>query len=317
MNISKNSLIDQHGRRMRKVRVSLLDACNFKCLYCLPDNPKFVQSKDLLNPQEIFDIVSVLQKHGIEEVRMTGGEPLLRREFREIATGLSKLNLRKLGLTTNGKSLEGELEFLKSIKCHHLNISLDCLNASKFKEITGSNSYDKVIQAIKSASRMGFNVKINVVMMRGVNDDQIFDFIKFAEENNVAVRFLELMKIGVVIERNPNLFISMDEIVQKIETNHNLQFIQSEKDSTSYNYLIDGKAQIGFIASESKPFCGDCSRWRLSSKGKLRACLMSSDGVDLRNIDSEKYLELFQELLPMKPLLRGHEILEPMNQIGG
>jgi cyclic pyranopterin phosphate synthase len=313
----EKKLTDTYQRHIHKLRVQLTDACNFRCFYCMPENIKFKNKSELLSVTDIFNICSVLNKLGIDEIRVTGGEPTIRDEFEEIMTKLSSLPLKKLALTTNGFNLEKKLLFLKTTNCKNINISLDSLQPDKFKRITKSNYFYETYTAILKAKEMGFNVKVNTILFRGINDDEVFDFLTFSAANDIEVRFLELMKIGPAYEMNPLLFIPAAETIKKIKTKEKLTREKVSIDSTSFNYTTPSGAKIGFIASESKPFCGSCSRLRLSATGKLRACLMSEAGLDLRDKDENEYREILYSVMGMKPPGRIHHIEQPMNQIGG
>lgn len=313
----ENKITDKYLRHIHKLRVQLTDACNFRCFYCMPEDIKFQKISNLLKHDEIISICSTLVEFGIDEIRLTGGEPLLRPEFEEIVSGISSLNLKKLGLTTNGFKLESKFEFLKTTNCKNINISLDSLNKEKFNQITKTNYFDNVINSILKSKEMGFNTKVNMVISRGVNDNEVFDFIDFSAKYDIEVRFLELMKIGPAYEMNPNLFIPAVEIIKDIKEKYKLTKIKMSNDSTSFNYTTDSGAKIGFIASESQPFCNTCSRLRLSATGKLRACLMSEDGINLKNISKENYSQIIKDVIDMKPINRIDHIEQSMNQIGG
>ncbi|MFK7827204.1 MAG: GTP 3',8-cyclase MoaA [Oligoflexales bacterium] len=311
-------LIDEYGRQIRKLRVSLLDACNFRCFYCMPLNPQFTHPSKLLSSNEVVDICSQLVERGISQIRLTGGEPTLRKGFRDIVARLSQLAISKLGITSNGLLLAQHLEFLKDHRCYHMNISLDSLVREKFNKITRSESFDAVLKTIFEAKEMGFNLKINTVLMKGHNDDEIWDFVNFSASNDIEVRFLEAMNIGQIVSKKGSLFISAQSAIEKIEEKFELSpVVGTEQDSTSFNYSTKAGANIGFIASESKPFCGSCSRWRLSAKGMLRACLMSEKGVDLKDLLPAELEQKLNNLLKMKPINRIKEISQDMNQIGG
>lgn len=315
---NNNKLIDPHQRHIHKLRVQLTDACNFRCFYCMPENIKFKAKKDLLTPEEIYNICKILNKSfGVDEIRLTGGEPTIRPEFNEIVNLLSNLEVKKLGLTTNGYILNDKLDFLKSTNCKNINISLDSLNKDKFNKITKGNYFDRVYNSILRAKDQGFNLKINVVLLRGFNDQEINDFILFSSKYEIEVRFLELMKIGMAYETNNDLFISAKEVIKEIKKSENLTPVKMSKDSTSFNYVTSNGAKIGFIASESMPFCGTCSRLRLTSTGKLRACLMSESGIDLRGKTPDEYKDIIYSVIAMKPIERIHHIEQVMNQIGG
>lgn len=305
-------LIDEHGRRIRKLRLSLTDKCNLRCHYCMPVDQLFMDEKNYLSSDEIIEIVSELSDRGLEEVRLTGGEPLMRKSFPEIVKRLSELRLKKLSLTTNGIFLDKYLDVLKDSKVFHLNISLDSLNEETFKKITHGNFLYRIINNIKLAVSQGFVVKVNAVMMRGINDHEVMDFVRFSESESVEVRFLELMRIGHALNEQNSQFISAQELKSRIPTE--MRPITMPLDSTSFNYVTDNGGQVGFIASESQPFCGQCSRWRLSADGILRACLLKDDGISLKSTDRDI---AYQSLLGMKPVMRPLEVSHSMNMIGG
>ena len=254
---------------------------------------------------------------GLEQIRITGGEPTLREDFRDIVLRLSSLPLNSLGLTTNGWNLTKELDFLNDTNCKHINISLDSLSKLTFYRITRRDHFEKVLDSVLSAKRLGFHVKINTVLMKGINDHEIFDFIRFSAEHGVEIRFLELMSIGQVKGSKDDLFISASDIIQRVSTREELTPKQSECDSTSFNFKTASGANIGFVASETLPFCHNCSRWRLSADGFLRACLMSEKGIYIRNVKPKDYKVKMNELLTMKPYKRINRTDQDMYKIGG
>ena len=311
------SLIDSHGRQIRKIRVSLTDKCNLRCQYCMPVDSQFMPESHYLSVPEIQMILSELKELGLREVRLTGGEPLMRKNFSEICDVIGSLGFAKVGLTTNAILLDRHLDTLKQNKIESINVSLDSLNPEHFAQITHGNQLHKVLHNIRLAVAAGFHVKINTVAIRGFIENEIFDFIEFSKNENVEVRFLELMRIGYAVEKQNQDYISAHELIQKIESRYPMQKLQSAKDSTSFNFLVDQNARIGVIASESQPFCGHCSRWRLSANGILRACLLKDDGISVKSTTPEERLMIFQKLLGMKPYLRPKEVHHAMNEIGG
>jgi len=313
----KSVLVDTHGRQIHKLRVQLTDACNFRCFYCMPKRAQFTPFDDLLNVSEIVKICSNLVELGIDEMRISGGEPTLRKDFCEIIKGLSELPVGRLGVTTNGFFLKDKLSVLRKTKCQHINISLDSLDHAIFGLITKTNYFHEVLNNVLLSKRMGFHVKVNMVVLRGINDHEIFDFIEFSARHNVEVRFLELMKIGPYYKNHARLFVSAQELITKIEERDILEPQSVNCDSTSFNFRTFSGALIGFIASESQPFCGFCSRLRLTATGKLRACIMSEAGINLRNVPKERYPGILQSALKMKPKDRIDHIQQPMYQIGG
>jgi cyclic pyranopterin phosphate synthase len=310
-------LIDDQGRRIRKLRVSLTDKCNLRCHYCMPVDQQFMDEGKYLSADDYADVVGQLCELGLEEVRLTGGEPLMRKSFPEIASKLGKLPLKKLALTTNGIFLDKHLDVLKENRIFHLNISLDSLDEENFYKITHGRHLRKVLSNIRLARQAGFIIKVNVVAMKGINDHEVMDFIKFAEDEKVEVRFLELMRVGFACNEQKEQFISANALIKRIKLHHELKSVSTAADSTSFNFVTEKGAEIGFIASESQPFCGQCSRWRLSADGILRACLLKDDGLSIKDLSSEQRLETFQTLLGMKPALRPAEVRHHMNAIGG
>jgi cyclic pyranopterin phosphate synthase len=283
----------------------------------MPLNPVFMDSSRWLRPEEIEAVCANLIDFGLEQIRITGGEPTLREDFRDIVLRLSSLPLNSLGLTTNGWNLTKELDFLNDTNCKHINISLDSLSKLTFYRITRRDHFEKVLDSVLSAKRLGFHVKINTVLMKGINDHEIFDFIRFSAEHGVEIRFLELMSIGQVKGSKDDLFISASDIIHRVSTREELIPKQSECDSTSFNFKTASGANIGFVASETLPFCHNCSRWRLSADGFLRACLMSEKGIYIRNVKPKDYKVKMNELLTMKPYKRINRTDQDMYKIGG
>jgi len=310
-------LVDPWQRQIRKLRVSLTDRCNLRCRYCMPLHPNFMDEHNYLTPDEYVDIIQELLTYGIEEVRITGGEPLVRPEFSEIILGLSTLSIPQLSLTTNGILLHQYWEILKKCNVKKINISLDSLRPANFASITHRNSLSRILENISQAVAQGFAIKINVVLMRGINDHELFDFIEYAQKLSVTVRFLELMRIGYANELYDHRFISAQECINQLQTRYRMNKTNSESDSTAFYFELDTGVKVGFIASESQPFCNSCSRWRLSADGRLFACLFTEEGISIRNISSETRHHIYEQLLGMKPIQRSTQVLHPMYGIGG
>lgn len=311
-----NLMTDSHGRKMSKLRVSLLDACNFRCTYCMPDSASFSKIHDLLTADEIGTIVSNLTKLGIEEVRLTGGEPTLRAELVEITERLSELPLKSLGITTNGLLLKKFLPDLRKTKLQSMNISLDSLSRDNFKAIARHDGLGEVIDAIDSAVEAGFKVKINTVLMQQ-NLSELDDFLEFARTRQIEIRFLELMKIGVAVDTFEKMFVPAAHVIHQLRKQYKMKQIPVAVDSTSFKYQLGNGVKVGFIASESMPFCGNCSRLRLDSKGALRSCLMQEDKLNLRGLPFEKYPAVVSKVISWKPYDRIEKVEQPMYQIGG
>jgi len=315
--VNLNTLVDSYGRKIRKLRISLTDKCNLRCHYCMPLDATFMDEQRYLSVDDYAQVVEDLCKFGLEEVRITGGEPLLRKSFKSLVEKIGSLPLKKIGLTTNAVLLHKYIEDLLEHRVHHINISLDSLNEDRFNKITRSKNFKKVLENISLAKSAGLNIKINTVLMKGVNDDEIFDFIEFSRELEIPIRFLEFMRIGHGRQEQEDQFISAPEIIKNIKKKYEMNLISSEIDSTSVNYRLCNGAEIGFIASESMPFCGHCSRWRLSCDGMIKACLLKSEGLSIKGLESKEREEVYYELLGMKPFLRPKEVSHQMNSIGG
>jgi cyclic pyranopterin phosphate synthase len=230
---------------------------------------------------------------------------------------LARIPWGKFSLTTNGYLLGGKLPLLRDLGCRHLNVSLDSLEEDRFRAITGSAHFREVLAAILKAKDMGFEVKVNAIVFRGLNDGELPDFLRFSSRHGVEVRFLELMRVGPAAGEHGGRFVPAGEMIERLRAEAELIPVDAPADSTSFGFRTPDGARIGFIASESKPFCGACSRLRLSATGKLRACLFSEAGVELRGRDPLDYPEILQEVMALKPTGRLPRILQPMNQIGG
>ncbi len=315
--MSHPAMQDRHGRIMRKLRISLLDACNMRCVYCMPEQPVFTSRKDWASADELIAIAGNLCALGIEEIRLTGGEPTLRPDMLDIVYGLSGLPLKKLGLTSNGLLLGGYLDALKDTSCRYLNISLDSLEKKNFNRITKRDVFDVVMATILRARDLGFHVKVNAVALRGLNDYEVLNFVDWSGREGIAVRFLEAMNIGVMQAEFTKRLIPAHEMIKTIREHYHLTKQLSPVDATAYTFKADNGADIGFIASESEPFCGTCSRLRLTPQGQLRPCLFKETGIDFRRLAPEYYPAALASLLEMKPGGRLRHITQPMYQIGG
>lgn len=309
-------MTDSYSRTMRKLRVSLLDACNFRCTYCMPAAATFAKAHDLLSPEEIHHIVGNLVSLGIEEVRLTGGEPTLRAELVEITRRLSELPLKKLGLTTNGLLLKRLIPDLKDTGLTSINISLDSLNRNNFKTLARFDGLHDVLQGIDNALEAGLQVKINTVLMKQ-NVSELEQFLDFARARKIEIRFLELMKIGVAIDQFEESFIPAAEVIYQLRKSYHFKQLDVPDDSTAFKYRLDNDLVVGFIASESMPFCGSCSRLRLDTKGALRSCLMQESKLNLRGLSFDEYPAVVSQVISWKPAGRIEKINQPMYQIGG
>lgn len=310
-------LVDPMGRTLRKLRVSLTDACNQRCIYCMPSDPAFTPPSRLLRPSEYATLCGSLVEMGIESIRITGGEPTVRPEFRHILAALQYLPLVRRGITSNGQLIGRHLEFLRDTGWTDLNISLDSLDPGTYERITGGGDFRAVEKVIGKAFRMGFPVKVNVVVLRGINDGELVEFAAWSAREGIEVRFLEFMPIGPAASTHARRFMPAAEMRQALSRSMDLIPIESPPDSTASRCVTSEGGRLGFIASESEPFCGNCSRLRLSATGILRACLMREGGLSLREVDPTEFRLRVREVMAQKPATRPTAIREPMHMIGG
>lgn len=284
-------LRDAHNRTIRDLRVSLTDRCNFRCFYCLPNGePTMARKETILTFEEITEVCEIFVGLGIEKIRLTGGEPLLRRDVENLVTKLAELkpNLKDLALTTNGFSLEKRAENLKKLGLDRVTISLDSLKRDNFLDITGVDKLEEVLEAIDAAKRAGFSpIKINAVIVRGRNDDEIVDLARFAREKQISMRFIEFMPLDSGHEWKREQVVSGKEIRDKINEVFPLVLKESSRGAeTAWKFAFaDGaKGEIGIIAPVTEMFCGACSRIRLTADGQIRTCLFSTEEHNLRDV---------------------------------
>jgi cyclic pyranopterin phosphate synthase len=328
----KETLKDSFNRQIDYLRISITDKCNLKCIYCMPEKglKTFAQS-DILTNDEILRIVRIAGKYGVRQVRLTGGEPLLRDELIPLIAGIKQAGIQDLSITTNGQRLAGMAGALKKEGLDRVNISLDSLIAQRYREITRGGELDRVWEAVAEAERVGLSpVKINMVPVRGVNDDEVSRFAALTLYKDVHVRFIEFMPIGNRETWNPDAYLSKDEIMERASSAGKLVQLPFKGGGPSRNYRIDGaQGMIGFISAMSDCFCGSCNRLRLTAIGRLRPCLFSETAVDLRsplrNGATDDELEsLYRSAVLSKPARHTlhespllHPPLSPMSQIGG
>ncbi len=358
MSASLLPLIDSFGRLHNNLRISVTDRCNIRCFYCMPaEDVQFMDKTELLTFEEIERFVRVAVPLGIDKLRLTGGEPLVRRELHTLVAKLAAIpGIKDVGLTTNGIFLAEQAEALYSAGLRRINVSLDALTPEKFKLFTRREGFEKVIEGIKAAQRVGFDpVKINAVSVRGMTDDEVVPFGHFARETGVEVRFIEYMPLDAdnAWERGKVLFAH--EIIEKLSAEIMPLVPTAIHDRTAREQLPKGQPQpphepavpgsghggpasdfvfedgvghIGFIASISQPFCMSCNRIRITADGKLRNCLFSLDETDVRSLlrgegTDDQIASAIRSSVATKK--EGHEIntarfiqpTRPMYSIGG
>ena len=314
-------LKDAYGRTIRDLRISLTDRCNFRCFYCLPNGePPLARKATILTFEEIAYLAEIFVSLGIEKIRLTGGEPMLRRNIEELVAKLSRLkpDLKDLALTTNGFAIPKKAEALKTAGLDRMTISLDTLNTIRFREITGSDSLEEVLEAIEAAKQQGFEpLKINAVIVRGINDDEIVDFAGFARRNGLEMRFIEYMPLDSGHDWDRKKVVSGREIRDKINAVYPLKLKNDERGSETawkYSFADEEPGGIGIIAPVTEMFCGQCSRIRLTADGQIRTCLFSTVEHDLRDYlrsgASRSELVEFIEAITLKKE-PAHRINEP------
>jgi GTP 3',8-cyclase len=281
------SLRDKYNRPMRDLRISVTDRCNYRCAYCMPlDEYEWIARQQILTFEEIERLARIFIPLGIEKIRLTGGEPLLRRDLARLVANLSRLEgLLDLCLTTNGSLLTENAEALKAAGLMRINVSLDTLDPQKFRRISKRGDLSKVLDGLFKAQSLGFDpIKINAVIERGVNDDEVLNLVEFGRINRFAVRFIEYMDVGNANHWQSAKMVPKQEIIGVINSRFPLTERGREYDSApSLDYdFADGIGDLGVIASVSEPFCGSCTRARLTADGKLVTCLFSNGGFDLK-----------------------------------
>jgi GTP 3',8-cyclase len=280
------ALVDSFGRTVRDLRISVTDRCNFRCTYCMPaEGMTWLPREDLLTFEEIERIARVcVTRFGFDGIRLTGGEPTVRAHLTVLVERLARLGV-DLAMTTNGTTMRLLAEDLKAAGLRRLNISCDSLNADRFYQMTRRDDLKKVLDGIASAKEAGFDpIKINVVLMRGENDDEIVDFARFGRENGVGVRFIEFMPLDADDAWNREKVMPSSEVIARINEVFPLVKAHHGTEPAARWAYVDGVGDVGVIASVTEPFCGDCDRVRITAEGQFRTCLFSTDEFDLRAI---------------------------------
>lgn len=279
--MTQNQLIDRFQRVHNYLRVSLTDACNFRCQYCVASFGEIHHpSPNLMSAEEIEGIVAIFAEMGVDRVRFTGGEPLVRKDSLDIFRRVGRLPL-KLSLTTNGFHLEKFLNCFQEIGLRSINVSLDTLQSAKFLQITRVDGFTRVKNNIDKLLQMNFHVKLNVVVMDGFNNDELCDFVAWTQETPIHIRFIEFMPFKGNAWDKHKVF-SLKQMLEEISTKFAFEKLRDHLNDTDKKYQVKGfKGSFGVISSVTEPFCSGCNRLRITADGKMKNCLFSASETDL------------------------------------
>ncbi len=291
----KQILTDSFGRKHSYLRLSLTEKCNLRCTYCMPaEGVKLSPRSDIMNNYEIYEIAKVFVKHGVNKIRLTGGEPLVRKDFEEVLKQLNRLDV-KLSITTNAILVDRFIEVFKKYGLNDINVSLDTLKEDKFKIITRRDQFKKAYENILLLIYEGFNVKVNIVLIKGFNDDEINDFIELTKNFSVSIRFIEFMPFDGNAWDKEKL-VTQNEILTHVKNCFGptkIIKLENESNFIARRFKIEKfKGEFGIISTVSNPFCDSCNRIRLTANGKIKNCLFSNKEMNLLEIlRSEESLE--------------------------
>lgn len=326
-------LIDDFGRRVSYVRISVTDRCDFRCVYCMSEEMTFLPRAQVLTLEEISMVAQAFTELGVEKIRLTGGEPLVRKDIEQLVDDIGQLpGLSDFTMTTNGASLRKHAQRLYAGGLRRLNISLDSLDPERFKKLTRTGDLTRVIDGIHAAKEAGFTrIKLNAVILKGRNDDEVLDLVDFAREEGLDISFIEEMPLGDVSDHSrAETFYSSDDVQALIEKRYTLTpTTETTPGPSRYFKMADSQSRIGFISPHSHNFCDTCNRVRVTVEGRLLLCLGNEHSVDLRAVlrrypgDMPRLKEAIVNALPLKPE-RHHfttdgdvQVVRFMNMTGG
>ena len=326
-------LVDQFGRRVTYVRISVTDRCDFRCVYCMDEEMTFLPRADILTLEEISAVARAFSELGVGKIRLTGGEPLIRKGVMPLIDEIGALpGLDELVLTTNGSQLVKLSDGLVSAGVKRINISLDSLKADRFRQLTRTGNLNTVLNGIDSAVAAGFKrIKLNAVILKGRNDDEIIDLVNYAREKEIDISFIEEMPLGNISSHDRGeSYCSSDEILEIISQTYALTpSSESTGGPSKYYTMVDSNSRIGFISPHSHNFCGDCNRVRVTVEGRLLLCLGNEHSVDLKGVlreypdDLTKLKKVIIDAMDLKPERHyfdnnaDPQILRFMNTTGG
>jgi GTP 3',8-cyclase len=282
-------LVDALNRPIKDLRISVTDRCNFRCSYCMPlDEYDWINKNEILTFEEISRVATLFVGLGVEKIRLTGGEPLVRQNLDRLVAKLSSIGgLKDLCLTTNGALLAEKVAALKASGLKRVNISVDSLSPEKFRQMTKRGDLSKVLEGIFAAKQHGLHpIKLNAVIERGLNEDDILSLVEFSRDNGFVLRFIEYMDVGNSNDWTSGKLVSKREIIEKIHSRYPLKEVgRAGGNAPSVDYeFIDGRGDVGVIASVTEPFCSSCTRVRLTADGKIVTCLFSGIGHDVKGL---------------------------------
>jgi GTP 3',8-cyclase len=323
MDQSRENIKDTLGRGMKDLRISVTDRCNFRCSYCMPlDKYEWINRQEILTFEEITRLARLFIALGVEEIRLTGGEPLLRHGLETLVQQLAGLEgLKDLSLTTNASLLSEKAAVLAQAGLKRINVSLDTINPEKFRAMTRQDDLANVLEGLFAAKRLGLEpIKINAVIQRGINDDDILDLVEFSRQNGFSIRFIEYMDVGNSNNWVSEKMVSKKEILEAINSRYPLKEIgRNDQSAPAVTYqFVDGVGDVGVIASVTEPFCVGCTRARLTADGKLVMCLFSDKSLDLKKpiregARDEDLIEMIRSAWKGRADRYSEERLEAMN----
>jgi cyclic pyranopterin phosphate synthase len=309
--MASEQLVDPFGRQITYLRISVTDRCDFRCVYCMSEKMTFLPRAQVLSLEEIHTIARAFTEMGVNKIRFTGGEPLVRRDVVKLFKDVGSLpGLKDFCLTTNGSQLPRYAQQLKDAGLTRINISLDSLDKDRFKQLTRTGDLDQVIAGINAACDVGFKgIKLNAVVLHGRNDDEVLELVRFAREKQIDLSFIEEMPLGVIAEHDrAETYFSSDQVKALITERFPLiPTTESSGGPAKYWRMADSNSRIGFISPHSHNFCGDCNRVRITAEGQLLLCLGNEHSVDLKAIlrrhpgDIERLKEVIRKAIEHKP----------------
>lgn len=332
--LCRNMLIDNHGRKIDYLRLAITDRCNLRCHYCMPaEGMHFLPRKDLLTYEEMIRLTQIMSKEGITKVRLTGGEPFVRRDFPEFLKELSRIEgLEQVSLTTNGTMTRPHIPMMKEIGIHAVNLSLDSLDREQFADITRRDEFPEVMACLHDLIEAGIKTKINAVVMSAVNTDAILPMVALSEKLPIDVRFIEEMPFNGGQQKTEKIWSHRDILTHIEQSYPHIEALPFSAGATSNNYKIQGHmGTIGIIAAYSRTFCGTCNRLRVTSNGQLKTCLYDKGVFSLRDLlrqypyDDTAVVEAIRKAVGQRPV-DGFEAeqgrnaktsMESMSTIGG